>query len=69
MKIANVLLIALLAGLSVATWTSQASAAGRNAAISRCLARAQSQFPRNNYNMRNRTFAYTACMHSAGFRP
>jgi hypothetical protein len=69
MKIANVLLIALLAGLSVATWTSQASAAGRNAAISRCLARAQNQFPSNTYNMRNRTSACAACMHSAGFRP
>jgi hypothetical protein len=69
MKIANVLLIALLAGLSIATWTSQASAAGRDAAISRCIAAAQRQFPFNTYNQRNRTFSYKACMHRAGFRP
>jgi hypothetical protein len=70
MKIASMLLIALLAGLSVATWSSQASAAGRDTAISRCIAQAQRQFPTNRrYNMSNRTFAYKACMHAAGFRP
>jgi hypothetical protein len=70
MKIASMLLIALLAGLSVATWSSQASAAGRDAAISRCIAQAQRQFPTNRrYDMSNRTFSYKACMHAAGFRP
>jgi hypothetical protein len=71
MKIANVLLIALLAGLSAATWTSQASAAGRNAAISRCTAQAQRQFPRASRpgTMDNRTRSYKACMASRGFRP
>jgi hypothetical protein len=71
MKIASMLLIALLAGLSVATWSSQASAAaGRDAAITRCIAKAQRQFPTNRrYNMSNRAFSYKACMHAAGFRP
>ena len=70
MKIASMLLIALLAGLSVATWSSQASAAGRDAAILRCIAQAQRQFPTNRrYNMSNRRFSYKACMHAAGFRP
>jgi hypothetical protein len=63
MKIANALLIALLAGLSVATWTSQASAAGGDAAITRCITQAQRQFPTNRrYQMSNRTFSYKACM-------
>jgi hypothetical protein len=71
MKIATTLLLALVAGLSAVTWTSHASAAGRNAAISRCIAQAQRQFPRagRRGNMSNRTFSYKACMHSAGFRP
>jgi hypothetical protein len=71
MKIASMLLIALLVGLSAATWAPQASAAGRNAAISRCIAQAQRQFPRSGSRgtSENRTFSYRACMHSAGFRP
>jgi hypothetical protein len=71
MKIAIVLLIALFAGLLAATWTSQASAAGRNAAISRCTAQAQKQFPRRSRagTADNRTRSYKACMAAAGFRP
>ncbi len=71
MKILNSLSIALLAGLSVAAWTSQASAAGRDAAISRCIAHAQKQYPRAGRpgNMSNRTSSYKACMFAAGFRP
>jgi len=70
MKIAIVLLVALLVGLSTAAWTSQASAAGRSAAIKRCTAQAQRQFPRISRpgNMDNRTRSYKACMASAGFR-
>jgi hypothetical protein len=69
-KIATVLFIALLAGLSVATWTSQASAAGRDAAITRCITQAQRQFPTTRrYQTSNRTFSYKACMQRAGFRP
>jgi hypothetical protein len=71
MKILCILSIALAAGLSVVTWTSQASAAGRDAAISRCIAQAQKQYPRagRQGNMSNRTSSYKACMHAAGFRP
>ena len=71
MKIAIVLLIALVAGLSPVTWTSQASAAGRNATMKRCTAQARRQFPRVSRpgNMDNRTRSYKACMASAGFRP
>jgi hypothetical protein len=70
MKIATMLLIALVAGLSAVTWTSHASAAGRKAAVSRCTAQAERQFPRVSRpgNMDNRTRSYKACMASAGFR-
>ena len=43
-KIASMLLIAFLAWLSAATWTSQASPAGRDEAISRCTAQAKKQY-------------------------
>jgi hypothetical protein len=71
MKIIIMFFIALLVGLSAVTWTSQASAAGRRAAIARCTAQAQKQFPRVGRagNMDNRTRSYKACMASAGFRP
>ena len=70
MKIASMLLIALLAGLSAATWTSQASAAGRDEAISRCIAQAKKQYrPGGKGTSEHRTFLYMACMHSAGFPP
>jgi hypothetical protein len=44
MKNASMLLLALLAVLLAATWTSQASAAGRDEAISRCIAQAKKQY-------------------------
>ena len=71
MKIANGLLIALIVGLSAVTWTTQAPAAGRNAAISRCHAQAQRQFPRRTRagTVENRDRSYRACMAAAGFRP
>jgi hypothetical protein len=71
MKIAIMLLIALLVGLSAVTWTTEASAAGRNATMKRCTAQAQRQFPRVSRpgNQDNRTRSFKACMASAGFRP
>jgi hypothetical protein len=71
MKIARILLIALLAGLSTATWRSQASAAGRDEAISRCIAQAKMKYRghRGKATGEYRTFSYLACMHSAGFPP
>jgi hypothetical protein len=71
MKITNMLSIALMAGLSVATWTSQASAAGRDAAITKCIAKAHKEYPQNDnrYYGKTRTFVYSACMRAAGFPP
>jgi hypothetical protein len=69
-KIGSMLLIALLAALSAATWTSQSSAAGRDEAISRCIAQAKKQYrQRGRGTAEHRTFLYDACMHSAGFPP
>jgi hypothetical protein len=73
MKTAIVISIAFVTGLSVIVWSAPASAqrGGRDAAISRCIAQAQSQFPRaGSYGtMTNRTFAYKSCMRAAGYRP
>ena len=76
MKIANALSIALAAGLSVSVWTSQTSAAvrevaaGRDAAITRCLAQAQRHYPGKYYDWgADRDYEYQACMFSAGFPP
>ena len=71
MKLTNMLSIALIAGLSVATWASQASAAGRDAAITRCIAKAHREYPQkdNRYYGKTRTFVYSDCMRAAGFPP
>jgi hypothetical protein len=71
MKNASMLLLALLAVLLAATWTSQASAAGRDEAISRCIAQAKMKYQghRGKATGEYRTFSYLACMHSAGFPP
>jgi hypothetical protein len=71
MKIAATLLLAIVAGLSVATWASQASAenARRDTASSKCTSQAQRQFPRARQRMRSRIASYNACMTAAGFRP
>jgi hypothetical protein len=74
MKIASVLSIALLAGLSVATWTSHASAqlAGWAAAAKKCRAQVRAQYPtaRESEGMRSaRGRAYQACLAGLGYRP
>jgi hypothetical protein len=74
MKIASALSIALIAGLSVATWTSQASAqpAGWAAAAKKCRAEGRAQYPtaRESESTRsNRAKAYRACLFTAGYRP
>jgi gluconate kinase len=70
MKIASMLLIAFLAWLSAATWTSQASPAGRDEAISSCTAQAKKQYrQRGRGTAEHRTYLYMACMRSAGFPP
>ena len=75
MKIASILSMALLAGLSVATWTSQASAqqpAGWAAAAAKCRAQLRSQYPtaREAESVRSsRAKAYRACLFARGYRP
>jgi hypothetical protein len=69
MNITNMVSFALISGLSVAPWTSQASAAGRDAAIAKCTAKAHKQYPQedNEHYGKSRTFVYKSCMFAAGF--
>jgi hypothetical protein len=73
MKMAVVLSTLLLAGLSVASLTSQASAAvnDRDEAIRSCIARANEQYPDedNEHYRRTRTLVYESCIHDAGQTP
>jgi hypothetical protein len=76
MTVANMLVFALVAGLSFATMTSQASAAardaeaGRDAAMERCVAEAKSHYPGKYYDYgQARNFAYEHCMYDAGQAP
>jgi hypothetical protein len=66
--------MALVAGLSVATWTSQAAAAvksdaeGRDGAIARCLSAAKRHYPGSYRDWDNvQSFSYRSCMHDAGY--
>jgi hypothetical protein len=67
--------IALLAALSLAIWTSHASAqlpAGYAAAAKKCRAQGRAQYPtaRESEGMRNeRAHAFNSCMASLGYRP
>jgi hypothetical protein len=75
MKIASTLSVAFLAGLSVATWTSLASAQqppGWAAAAAQCRAQVGSQYPtaEESEGMRSeRARAYQACRSASGARP
>jgi hypothetical protein len=75
MKIASLLSVALLAGLSVAIWTPHASAqqpAGWTAAAAKCRAQVRAQYPtaRESEGMRSaRARAYQACLAGLGYRP
>jgi hypothetical protein len=72
MKLATLLSMVLAMGLSVATWTSPASAAvndtnSRDAVIAKCSAQARSHYPGNYRDWGNsREFAYQSCMHDSG---
>jgi hypothetical protein len=70
---ANRLLAAFVVGLSAAAFSSQVSAqdsAARDAAISKCVKQAQTQYPDDTTsNQTSRTDVYKACMFSAGFNP
>jgi hypothetical protein len=74
MKTAGLLSIVLVAGLSVATWTSQSTAAvkdvaaGRDAAMTRCLLDAKRHYPGSYRDWDNvQHFSYQGCMHEAGY--
>jgi hypothetical protein len=77
MKRANKLSLALLVGLSIAALTSSTMAQGtgpgmaaRDAAISKCVKQAQSQYPDDSItNQRSRADVYKSCMNTAGFAP
>jgi hypothetical protein len=75
MKIASMLLVALIMGLSADIWTSEASAQqppGWAAAAAKCRAQGRAQYPtaRESEGMRsNRARAYQACMAGLGYRP
>lgn len=66
-------LIALLAALSFAAFSSQAAAQDspeRDAAIARCVKQAQTTYPDDGDDQgRNRTALYKSCMTAAGFNP
>jgi hypothetical protein len=75
MKIASTLSITLLAGISVALWTSDASAQqppGWATAAAQCRAQVGSQYPtaEESEGMRGeRAKAYRACLFGLGYRP
>jgi hypothetical protein len=74
MKTTGFLSMVLVAGLSVATWTSQATAAvkdaaaGRDAAMTRCLLEVKRHYPGSYRDWDNvQRFSYGSCMHEAGY--
>jgi hypothetical protein len=73
MSTANKLLIVLAVGLSAAAFASQASSQdskARDAAISKCVKQAQTQYPDDTTsNQTSRSDVYKACMTTAGFAP
>jgi len=72
MKARNMLLTAMLAGLSVASFASGAEAQSRRDAImQRCIAQVMAQYPFSGDQsvQQSRTAAYKACMIAAGQRP
>ena len=74
MKIAGIS-VALLVGVSVAIWTSDASAqlpAGYAAAAKKCRAQGRAQYPtaRESEGMRSEEAkGYRACLFDRGYRP
>jgi hypothetical protein len=74
MNTAGLLSMVLVAGLSVATWTSQATAAakdaaaGREATMTRCLLEAKRHYPGSYRDWDNvQHFSYGSCMREAGY--
>jgi hypothetical protein len=75
MKIASMLSITLLAGISVALWTSDASAQqppGWATAAAQCRAQVGSQYPTAEESEGTRSArarGYRACLAGLGYRP
>lgn len=73
MSTANKLLVVFAVGLSAAAFASQVSAQdskARDAAISKCVKQAQTQYPDDSIsNQQSRSDVYKACMATAGFAP
>ena len=74
MSTANKLLVVFAVGLSAAAFASQVSAQGnmaaRDAAISKCVKQAHTQYPRDSIsNQQSRADVYKSCMFSAGQNP
>ena len=73
MRIISTFALAALAGLSIVSFATQASAqdAVRSAAIHKCVNEAQARFPNvgEETTMRARTDVYRACMAAAGQAP
>jgi hypothetical protein len=74
MKTRGISIALLYAGLSIAMWTSDASAQapGWAAAAAKCRAQGRAQYPtaRESEGMRSaRAHAYQACLAGLGYRP
>ena len=73
MSTANRLLVVFAVGLSAAAFASQVAAQDsktRDAAISKCVKQAQTQYPDDSIaNQQSRSDVYKACMATAGFAP
>jgi hypothetical protein len=76
MKIASLLSVAFAMGLSVATWTSPASAAVKDAGtpretvIAKCMTQAKGHYPGGYRDWgQSREFSYQSCMFDAGQAP
>ena len=74
MRTGGLLSMVVVAGLSVATWTSQATAAvkdttaGREGTMARCLSEAKRHYPGSYRDWDNvQNFSYRGCMHDAGY--
>ncbi|MGA8494458.1 MAG: hypothetical protein WB764_03185 [Xanthobacteraceae bacterium] len=73
MSTANRVLVVFAVALSAAAFASQVSAQdskARDAAISKCVKQAQTQYPDDTTsNQTSRSDVYKACMATAGFAP
>ena len=73
MSTANKLLVVFALALSAAAFASQVSAQdskARDAAISKCVKQAQTQYPDDTTsNQTSRSDVYKACMATAGYNP